>query len=618
MAQEKNTSKSLLYSCLVVTVVLHLAFVTYLFRHPLFFQPSFATAWTKGMHPDQTDLTHATQTKSLVLHEALSHIVLLSPEETQPYSPSNSTIDPKLEQEIASQLFKSTLGETNQAPIQIDDLFSSTASIDFPNIDESVLLSHSSFSNTFPSLPDPPSSKEDFETPTLQAEPIPTDSSTLISSALRKAKLETTTLLYKERASDEIFYLPTGYEERLASIFSQVREKDPLQPLITSNASIPLIQSNPICAKGSLNTSLASIESYLPEEPGLSFSDWSDYFHLDIVFLPHEEGQEYRFALKLLPVDDLSSIQMKQNFYFLIDRSNSIEKHRFSGYKRAVLRALDMLTPEQTFNVCVFDRKTTTLAKAPLIANKKNILEAKQFLESKEYNGAFSAGELYNTLTKLIPPHPVANEMHIAILLSDGSSSLSNQKQKDALNRFLDKNHRQLSLYAATCGHGNDLSLLKVLTTQTGGEVLFSPTHAAFARKLAKYVRTLRSPLAKEVSTTLTTPDKKIKVKLLTASNHLPSLYNHVPYTLYGAVSEPTTITIAIEGLHKQQPIVIQKEITFERPVTKSPQLEKAWLELLSLNQWGKFLKTGKKQDLQRAKAYQEEADAVQLRRVRN
>ena len=623
MAQEKNTSKSLLYSCLVVTVVLHLAFVTYLFRHPLFFQPSFATAWTRGMHHDQADVAYATKTKSLVLHEALSHIVLLSPQETQPSlrkdSPSDSTIDPKLQQEIASQLFESTLSEKAKKTVPIDNLFSSTATVSFPNIDESVLSSHSSFSNTFPSLPQAPlSSSVHFEPPTLHSEPFLTDPSALISSAIKEARLETTTLLYNERASDEIFYLPTGYEERSASIFSKKHDKDPREPLIASGASIPLIQKNPLRTQGAPDEILASIESYLPEEPGLSFSDWSDYFHLDTVFLPHEENQEYRFALTLSPKDDLSSIRMKQNFYFLIDRSNSIEKHRFSGYKRAVMRALDMLTTQQTFNICIFDRKTEALAKTPLIANEKNIHEAKQYLESKEYSGAFSAGELYNTLTKLIPPHPTTTEMHIAILLSDGNSSLSNQKQKEALNHFLKKNHKQLSLYAATCGRGNDLTLLKVLTTQTGGEVLFSPTHAAFARKFARYVRTLRSPLAKEISTTLSTQDKQIKVKLLTPSNHLPSLYNHIPYTLYGAVSEPTTITIAIEGLHKQQPIVIQKEITFERPVNKSPQLEKEWLEQLALNQWGKYLKTGKKEDLKRAKSYQEEAATIQLRKVRS
>lgn len=620
MAQEKQTSKSLLYSCLIVTVVLHLAFVTYLFRNPLFFQPSFATAWTKGMHVDATHLSKTEASKSLFLQEALSQMVLIpSKEKPQQEALADVLNTPNMQQEPPASLVASSIIGERQGRLEVEEGFSSSASIDFPLVPESVVSTDTSLFHPAPSLaPESLISSVSLPSPPLQIDYTSPSPDAYTPCKAKEASLEPTAPLYKERVSDGILYLPTGYEERRASIFFQKREREACPELIAMNPSVPLMEDNPACTGDALLGALAAIEEYLPDEPGLCFSDWSDYFHLDTIFLPHEEGEEYRFAFTLTPKDDLSSIQMRQNIHFLIDRSNSIEKHRFTGYKRAVLRTLSSLTPDQTFNICVFDRKSILLSKEPIQATQKNLLLAKQFLEAQEPGGAFAAGELYNTLTKLIPDKTSTQEMHIAILLSDGNSSLSNKKQQEALGLFLKKNHHQLSLYAATCGPGNDLTLLKVITTQAGGDLLFSPTHAAFARKLAKFVHSLRAPLAKEISTTLTVSEKRIKAKLLTPSEHLPALFNHHPYTLYGALSEPTTLTLTIEGIHKNQPIVIQKEIPFERPLQKSPQLEKEWLQQLSLNQWGKYIKTGKKENLVQAKAFEEKAAAVKLRRIQS
>ncbi len=618
MSQDKKPSRSLLTSCLVVTVVLHLAFVTYLFRHPLFFQPSFTAAWTKGMTTDMADVALSKKKKSLFLQQALSQIAIIAPRKKTTREEIAAPLDSEKRamphKNFSNCLVNYTLDPAMQLPVAINETFTSSVSINLPKEKGAIVTSPLSFQH--PKLPEKLLSHSlTIDTSLLFIEKQDHAALAPVSAEEKRETPEAVGEPLKTSVADNVSYLVTGYDERQNSFFAEKMELEKLSKLsnlMTTNAACALLSNNPLI----IQRALPSIESYLPDGPALAFSDWSDYFHLDYVFLPHEEKGEYRFALTLTPKDDLSTIQMKQNFYFLIDNSNSIEKHRFTGFKRAVLRALSVLGPDQTFNICIFDRKTSRLSKESLSPTRKNLQLAKQFLESRSSSDDLSANELYSTLPKLMPQNPASNEMHIALLISDGNSSLTTQKQKDALKKFLKNNQEKIALYAATCGRGNDLSGLKVLTTQAGGDLLFSPTHAAFARKLAKFVLELRSPLAKSVIASVSSSDRTIKTKLLTPSSHLPGLFNHTPFTLYGATSDPTTLTITLQGIHKDQPIVIQKEITFERPLAKSPQLEKAWLEQLAWNHWGKYIKSGKKEDLKRAKSCEEEAASVQLRRV--
>ena len=591
----KNSSGSLLGLCLLITVGVHLALFTYAFRNPLFLQSSFSRVWIKGLESEDKDGLFSTQKKSLFLQEALNKI-----------TPLNQTETERLQDQLLPQEERvgplSFSFETVPNTLSTKDKFSSFFFPSFPNNDQRLLTSQPSvdFPESLHILP--------FLESWISV--VPLDALKRASAPLTLRSYSTTPSLEKfevsKRALDPaILSLNANKDDRLAALSLQKREaQEPSLDLsLLPLSSEALHSDNPLLAQSVFNNNISPVEFYLPDGPALFFSDWSDYFKLDVSLLLQNEKGGYPFVLTFTPKDDLSQIQMKQNFYFLIDRSNSIEKHRFTGYKRAVLRALSLLDSNQNFNICIFDRKTILLSKTNLPANKKNCQLAKEFLSSQESKSCCTAGELCASLSKLLPETPEDLQMHLAILISDGTTSLTTQKQKEALKNFLKKNNQKVALYAATCGRDNNLALLKALTHQAGGELLYSPTHAAFARKFAQFVRNLSSPLAKNLLASVHSSNLEQEVRLLLPSSHLSALFNNRPFSLFGTVSQPTSFTVVLQGIHKNEPIVIQKEVYFDHPQKKNPQLEKAWKEAQVWTQFSVYLHSKKKEELKKAQA---------------
>jgi Ca-activated chloride channel family protein len=175
---------------------------------------------------------------------------------------------------------------------------------------------------------------------------------------------------------------------------------------------------------------------------------------------------------------------MKQNYYFLIDRSNSIEKHRYQTFKRAVAKALTALHKDDTFNIIIFDSKITRLSEKPLAYTKKSIQLAEEFLEKQEHGSYFAATDIYSALSKIVPSDVPDDEANTAILITDGDSTMHPEKQRKLIQAWLEKNNNKVTLYTACVGEGNNKTLLDLLSSLSRGALLYSDTHTSFPRKL--------------------------------------------------------------------------------------------------------------------------------------
>jgi len=140
---------------------------------------------------------------------------------------------------------------------------------------------------------------------------------------------------------------------------------------------------------------------------------------------------------------------MKQNYYFLIDRSNSIEKHHYQTFKRAVSKALMSLHPENAFNIIIFNSKITKLSEKPVSYSKKSIQWAEDFLEKQSHGTHFAATDIYSALIQIIPSDVPEDEMNTAIFISDGDSSPQPEKQRKLIQNWITKNNGKVSLYTA-------------------------------------------------------------------------------------------------------------------------------------------------------------------------
>lgn len=355
-------------------------------------------------------------------------------------------------------------------------------------------------------------------------------------------------------------------------------------------------------------TSKSITESKLPDIEYYGIAElasailWEEDIAIDVSYISDPEQHKYVFSLTINPDFDLEAEPLQQNFYFIIDRSNSIKKQRFNSFKRAVQRALSGLQEGDKFNIYILDKTISRLSEKNLFVSAKNLKLAEEFLEKEDYKPFFSGNDLYDSLDRLFAFTRNSEELHSAVLISDGNTLLSSSKQKKAIFSWSEKNQGNVNLYTATSGQGNNLVLLDLLSYTTAGKFLYSDTNASFPRKLVKLVKDLHDPIVKEVSIEAVATDSGNHVHLYPSKTVLSPLHMKKPFVVVGTVDDLEDFTLYIQGRNRGRWLNIKKKISFQEAVKGGRSLEKLWAQAQANACYDQFLKEGKTAHLKEAK----------------
>lgn len=308
----------------------------------------------------------------------------------------------------------------------------------------------------------------------------------------------------------------------------------------------------------------------------------SDHFHVDLECSPKRSRPGYVFRVSLLPKQGTFLQRIPQNVLFLLDRSNSISHARYYHNRRAVLMALAHLKPEDTFNILVFDDHVIRFSQESLSISEESVQKAKTFLEKLGHGGIFSATDLYTSLGKILPGEQESKALQTAILLSDGDTYLTLEKQRKTIGDWTRQNKGRVSLFCVASGEGNNLSLLELLADFNKGQVLYCPAHDQVEEELVQLMRTLESPIGKELTATAITSDPKMQVIIEPKSYRLPDLYEGKPFVLYGSTNRLSDFTLFLQGKGAQTPLDIKKTICLREAPSGTYALERNWTRQLA------------------------------------
>jgi hypothetical protein len=586
---------SLLLKCLLVSAALHAVAVPIFIANPIHFHPSLLTVLGKTPPTPIEESEISILEKEAALEEAMKHFVVLSSQQ-QPHDTVKSVaFDTDVSAVEEKQLVFNSLSLPASKEIVLPEVLP-TQPLSLPDdafshavLDHSLALAPNSPAiepsrsndNPFESLALRPydntaevaegaldfeffPSQEAFQTPALASPTIPSASALVATDAF---------LLSKQEVMPE--------------------ESPPLSQ--TPKSSAPPTLHQPVVA---LQYSIPSMASYgIPEFNTL---EWNDVFNVDVKTYEREDGG-YLFSLTFLPKSDLIQYRLKQNYYFLIDRSNSIEKNRYQSFRRAVSRSIGCLREGDNFNIIVFDSKAVRFNEFPVPFNKKTQMAADEFLEKQNHGHYGAATDIYASLGKIIPIKVNDNEAHTAILISDGDSHQKPDKQRNMINAWLEANRGRVTLYTAAVGQGNNLSILDLLGTVSRGSLLYSDTHTGFPRKLAKLVLSVRSPIAQEMSFSMIGTDPSAAIELYPSSARLPYLFSDHPFVLFGRAEKLSDFTLILQGRNQDQILSIKKNISFD---TARPNrlLAKQWATYKAHLLYEQYLQEGKTALLEEAK----------------
>ena len=348
---------------------------------------------------------------------------------------------------------------------------------------------------------------------------------------------------------------------------------------------------------------------YIPQEVLLS-SDNNEQDSATVAssndFILHVEysstlSNDCVFKLSFIPHKDKSFKRIRQNIYFLIDRSNSIGKKRYALFKMAVSQALDYLSPLDTFNILVFDNRVIRFSENNIPWNEENIKEARQFLDNLPHGGWFASTDLYASLGKIIPKSISDKEVNTALLLSDGDTFLNTENQRKTIASWTKNNKKKVSLYSLAVGKHNNLPLLDLISSLNKGCLVYSKDESGFIQAIVTLMQGIRNPIGKDMSASIVASQK---IDLLPQPSRMPDLYKNIPYIIYGRTKSLEDFYVFLQGKYYDTWLDIKHKVSFKEVKKGSNSLEVQWALQRAFDFYEPYLYSGDQKYLKKAKQW--------------
>ncbi len=327
----------------------------------------------------------------------------------------------------------------------------------------------------------------------------------------------------------------------------------------------------------------------------------SEDFDVNVQYTP--VGKGYLFKIELDPKRDIQFRRIKQNVTFLIDRSYSIEKTRFNLTKQAVSDAIRVLSPEDHFNIIVFDQDATKLANDPIPRNAHNINLADRFLNQQQHGSMFSATDVTSPLNGIIPKIVADNEINAAILLSDGDTTLNPSGQWQTIREWTEENHGKVSLYSLASGQKNNYPMLDMISVFNKGSLYVAKNHQQIRPTLRELMKDIQTPIGKNIVATVVPKNETTTVRTFPSQEHLPNLYDNKPFTVYGYTNSLDDFYLFFQGRYYDKRINIKQLVDLRSgQKVDAYDLEKAWALQNAYEFYKKYLHDGNETHLHQAK----------------
>ena len=142
-----------------------------------------------------------------------------------------------------------------------------------------------------------------------------------------------------------------------------------------------------------------------------------------------KNGNDFYHLLMIMPPNDLDKIKLQQakldrEVIYILDTSGSMGGASIRQARKALLLAIDRLSPRETFNVIEFNSTARKLFSIAVHASHKNKISAKRFVRNLNANGGTEMARALNLAfekTQYQENNGNSNRIRQIIFLTDGS-----------------------------------------------------------------------------------------------------------------------------------------------------------------------------------------------------
>jgi hypothetical protein len=243
----------------------------------------------------------------------------------------------------------------------------------------------------------------------------------------------------------------------------------------------------------------------------------------------------------------------------------------------AVHKALGELYSDDTFNIIAFDNKMEKLSPSPLPYTSRSLVAAEEFLNKITLGSFFSQSNIYRPLLLTVPGNVKDDEIYTAILLTDGESLSKKTEHRSLLSDWTQYNRGKVTLYALVMGNDAHLGTLDAACVFNKGKLSTTPAKRGFKRKLLKLIKTINTPIAKNLVCSAISRSPQTKVEVFPRASQMPHLYLDQPYVILGHIDTLDDFILFIQGRLKDGWFNVKKSISFLNAKKGNNSLRAEW-----------------------------------------
>jgi hypothetical protein len=337
----------------------------------------------------------------------------------------------------------------------------------------------------------------------------------------------------------------------------------------------------------------------IPSLDDLNTFNLSSEFKLEGFQIPKMDGSGYAFELNLSSYNSDILEPVDGKIYFIIDRGNGIENHRFQSFKNAIVHALNYVPENSTFNIIAFDNEAIRLSDSDLKATKSSIKYVNKTLEKLGQKWSSSFMGFISAVEKIQKEAVKSSAPTRIILLSNGQFMKNIRFNREALCKVFKDLSSNVSISTVAISDNNNLQMLELISKLGKGEFLHSQTHAAFPRKLSVLTRRIQNPLMTDIRVHILNSDNKVQIA--SNSSLAPFVYGDKVFSIHGQTKKLEPIHVMIQGKSGDKWIQVCKKIDLSE-AERSKSVDKDLSEKEALEHIMNFIFTNDQKELLKAR----------------
>ena len=283
------------------------------------------------------------------------------------------------------------------------------------------------------------------------------------------------------------------------------------------------------------------------------------------------DGELGYFQLQIVPKVEESLRVLPKDITFVVDASKSINQHKLTVTARGVQRAIDLLHPEDHFNVIVFRDSPSPFRAQRVPATSQNKEYAKEFLKDLKSRGAT---DVYRAILPVLQTPPRPGIAGLVIVITDGRPTAGVRDSRAIINGLSSDNRLRNSIYSFGGGRTVNRQLLDLLAYRNKGVAYVAPRIDDIDEELPRFMASLNEPLLVKL---------KADYGRIDAANvypkEVPDFFRGQAVTVYGRF-DPATDTDFVMRLtgsaqERQEELVFRTNL--QEAASGNPAIARDW-----------------------------------------